>query len=133
MIGPEKKKGIKMKKIALVVLATMVMTVSFAETENENAVQKVQNVENYDMSFNMRRLAVTLGLTAEQMEIVNVIQNSFNEKMLSAASADIEDRPYLVDKAVEEDLQNMYYILNDKQFGTYMSLLNSTLCNRGFK
>lgn len=120
-----------MKKIVLVVLATMVMTACFAETEEKNAV--IQNVENYDMSFDMRRLAVTLDLTMDQMEVVNNIQNSFNDKMHSAATAGIMERASLVDQAVKEDVQNMYYVLNDKQFNTYVDLLNVTLRNKGLR
>ena len=112
-----------MKRMILLVAAAMVMTASFAETEEQNAVK---NVENYDMSIDMRRLAVTLGLTLEQMEIVNDIHSNFNEKMHTAAKADFEERGELVDKAVTKE-HDMYYILNDKQFKTYMTLLNTTL------
>ena len=119
-----------MKKFFLLVAATMVMTVSFAETEEQNAVKKV---ENYDMSFDMRRLAVTLGLTAEQMEVVNDIQDNFKDKMMSAATAEFKERASLVDKAVTKDVHDMYYVLNDKQFNTYVELLNTTLRNRGLK
>ena len=119
-----------MKKFFLLVAATMAMTASFAETEEQNAMQKV---ENFDMSFDMRRLAVTLGLTTEQMEVVSDIQNNFNDKMQSAAKAEFKERADLVDKAVTKDVHDMYYILNDKQFNTYLQLLNATLRNRGFK
>ena len=111
-----------MKRMILLVAAAMVMTASFAK-----------NVENYDMSIDMRRLAVTLGLTLEQMEIVNDIHSNFNEKMHTAAKADFEERGELVDKAVTKDVHDMYYILNDKQFKTYMTLLNTTLRNKGLK
>lgn len=119
-----------MKRMILLVAAAMVMTASFAETEEQNAVK---NVENYDMSFDMRRLAVTLGLTLEQMEIVNDIQNNFNEKMHTAAKANFEERADMVDKAVTKDVHDMYYVLNDKQFKTYLTLLNTTLRNKGLK
>ena len=119
-----------MKRMILLVAAAMVMTASFAETEEQNAVK---NVENYDMSIDMRRLAVTLGLTLEQMEIVNDIHSNFNEKMHTAAKADFEERGELVDKAVTKDVHDMYHILNDKQFKTYMTLLNTTLRNKGLK
>ena len=114
----------------LLVAATMVLTTSFAETEEQNAVK---NVENYDMTCDMRRLAVTLGLTKDQMEIVNDIQSNFNEKMQTAATADFEERAELVDQAVTKDVHDMYRVLNNKQFNTYMTLLNTTLRNKGLK
>ena len=131
MKAPSKKeRNQKMKKFFLLVAATMAMTTSFAETEEQNALQKV---ENFDMSFDMRRLAVTLGLTTEQMEMVSVIQRNFNDKMQTAAKAEFTERASLVDKAVTKDIRDMYYILSDKQFDTYMKLLNATLRNRGLK
>ena len=131
MKAPSKKeRNQKMKKFFLLVAATMAMTTSFAETEEQNALQKV---ENFDMSFDMRRLAVTLGLTTEQMEMVSVIQRNFNDKMQTAAKAEFKERASLVDKAVTKDIRDMYYILSDKQFDTYMKLLNATLRNRGLK
>ena len=65
-----------MKKIILTVVAAMTMTFGFAETEENQAV--VNNAERYDMSFDVRRLADKLQLTAEQMEAVEAISNSLN-------------------------------------------------------
>jgi hypothetical protein len=53
--------------------------------------------------------------------------------MHTAAKADFEEHGELVDKAVTKDVHDMYYILNDKQFKTYMTLLNTTLRNKGLK
>jgi hypothetical protein len=63
-----------MKKIILTVVATMMMTISFAETTNTSAVK---NVEERGLTFDLRRLAVTLDLTDNQMEAVKVISDNF--------------------------------------------------------
>ena len=117
-----------MKKFVLTVVAMMTMTFGFAETENHRAVR---NVENYDMSFDMRRLAVTLELTFDQMEAVQVIQDNFNEAMLSAADAWGPQSRMLVHQAVRKDVKQMRRVLNDKQYNTYLMLLGTTLHNRG--
>ncbi|MBQ4392119.1 MAG: hypothetical protein II826_03285 [Prevotella sp.] len=119
-----------MKKIVLMVVAMMTMTMSFAENENNSAVK---SVEAYDMTVNMRKLAVTLGLTYDQMEAVEDIHRQFSNEMMMAATADGDEREKLVDSAVKKDVRYMHYVLNDKQYRTYLMLLNTTLQNRGLK
>ena len=121
-----------MKKIVLVVTAMMAMTFCYAETEDTNS-SVVTNVENYDMSFDLRRLAVTLGLTFDQMEAVRDIQDKFNDDMMSAAAAERNERSELVDQAIRDDVRNMHYVLDKKQFHDYLKLLGTTLHNKGLK
>ena len=119
-----------MKKIVLMVVAIFTMTTSFAENENNNAVN---NVQAYDMTVNMRKLAVTLGLTTDQVEAVQDIHTAFCNDMMLAANAPSDERKELVDQAVKKDARYMHYILNDKQYKKYLMLLNATLVNRGLK
>ena len=104
------------------------MTMTFAENEE---TKSVKNVEAYDMSVNMRRLSVTLGLTVDQMEAVETIHNMFNAEMQLAANAKEADRQELVKRAVERDIKWMHYVLDQKQYRNYLMLLNITLNNRG--
>jgi len=119
-----------MKKIVLLVVAMFSMTMSYAENENNNAVE---NVQTYDMTVNMRKLAVALGLTLDQMEVVSDIHDNFCNEMMLAAYADADDRSEMVSKAVNKDVRYMHYVLNDKQYKKYLTLLNVTLANRGLK
>lgn len=105
------------------------MTMTFAENEK---AENVTNVEAYDMSVNMRKLSVALGLNTDQMEAVESIHNTFNAEMQLAAQADESDRKELVNKAIDRDIKWMHYVLNQKQYRTYLMLLNATLNNRGF-
>ena len=116
-----------MKKIILTVVATMMMTISFAETKNANAVK---NVDESGLTFDLRRLAVTLDLTDTQMEAVKVISENFNDELISATSARRFQRHALIDQAIRKDAKQMRNVLNDKQFNTYMQLLGVTLQNR---
>ena len=119
-----------MKKIVLMLVAMMTMTVANAENENNNTVQ-VANA--YDMTVNMRKLAVTLGLTFDQMEAVQDIHHQFCNEMMLASQAEGDERKELVEKAVKKDVRYMHYVLDQKQYKTYLLLLNTTLNNRGLQ
>ena len=106
------------------------MTMTFAENEE---TKSVMNVEAYDMSVNMRKLSVALGLTTDQMEAVENIHNTFNAEMQLAAHTNENDRQERVNKAVERDIKWMHYVLDEKQYRKYLVLLNTTLNNRGLK
>ena len=109
-------------------IAMLSMTMTFAENEE---AKNVTNVEAYDMSVNMRKLSVALGLTLDQMEAVENIHSTFNAEMQLAAHADENERQEMVNKAVERDIKWMQYVLDEKQYRTYLLLLNTTLNNRG--
>ena len=111
-------------------IAMLSMTMTFAE--NESAAN-VNNIEAYDMSVNIRRLSVALGLTTDQMEAVENIHSTFSAEMLFAAQTNADDRKVMVEKAVEKDIKWMRYVLNDKQYRKYLQLLNVTLQNRGLR
>ncbi|MBQ8712080.1 MAG: hypothetical protein IJ551_04560 [Prevotella sp.] len=117
-----------MKRLFLMTLAMLSMTMTFAENEN---TKNVNNVEAYDMSVNMRKLSVALGLTTDQMEAVENIHNTFTAEMQMAAVSEESDRQERVKKAVDRDIKWMRYVLNDKQYRKYLTLLNATLNNRG--
>ena len=123
----KKRKEKIMKKIILTVVATMMMTISFAETTNTSAVK---NVEEAGLTFDLRRLAVTLDLTDNQMDAVKVISDNFNDELISASTARRFQRHALINEAIRKDAKQMRNVLNDKQFNTYMQLLGVTLQNR---
>ena len=117
-----------MKRLFMMTLAMLSMTMTFAENEE---AKKVNNVEAYDMTVNMRKLSVALGLTFDQIEAVENIHGIFTAEMQMAAHAEENDRKERVKKAVERDIKWMHYVLNEKQYRAYLTLLNTTLNNRG--
>ena len=119
-----------MKKIVLTLVAMLSMT--FANAENENASNTL-GVEAYDMNVNMRKLAVTLGMTFEQMEAVEDIHRTFCAEMMFATQYGKEERDARVNAAIKKDLGYMNYILNHDQYKKYVMLLNVTMANRGLK
>jgi hypothetical protein len=119
-----------MKKIVLMMTALLTMSMAYADNENNNSTEAA-NV--YDMTVNIRKLAVALGLTIDQMEAVQDIHHQFcNEMMLASQAAD-DDRQTLVEQAVRKDVRYMHYVLDEKQYKRYLLLLNTTLYNRGLR
>lgn len=119
-----------MKKIMMTLAAVMSMTMAFADSENVKAA-KISNV--YDMSVNIRRLAVTLGLNLDQMEWFGDLHKSFCAEMIDASVAPENEKSEKVEEAVNKNLTYMSYLLNDKQYDKYAALMDVTLRNRGLK
>lgn len=119
-----------MKKIILTVAMALTMTVAFAEGENE---KNTQNVQAYNMRVNISMLAKALQLNSDQIETVEYVQDMFSREMMSVAEAAEEERSEKMKKAINRDLANMRYILNEDQYRTYVRILNVTLYNRGLR
>ena len=121
-----------MKKIAISVVTMMMVTFGYAETNQGRRMMMMDRQPvSYDMSFDVNRLADKLGLDADQMEMVQVIQDCFNNEVQEAATTRGMQRRHLIHQAVRKDVQQMQRVLNDEQFGTYMMLLGITLQNKG--
>jgi Cu/Ag efflux pump CusA len=117
-----------MKKMILTLVAMLSMTTAFAEGEK---AASVNNVEAYELNVNMNKLSSALNLADDQKEAVAEIHHTFASELMFAAQYGNNDRKALVDRAIENDVKWMRYVLNDKQMRTYLTLLNTTLNNRG--
>ncbi len=112
----------------LTLVAMLSMTTAFAEGEKAT---NANNVEAYELNINMNKLYVALDLANDQKEAVADIHHTFASELMFAAQYANNDRKALVERAIENDVKWMRYVLNDKQFRTYLTLLNTTLNNRG--
>ncbi len=119
-----------MKRLFLVVVAMLSMTMTFAENET---TKSHNTVEAYDMTVNMKKLGQVLELSKDQIEAVAEIHKTFCAEMLFAAQYGKDERDQLVDKAIKKDVAYMGYILNKDQYRRYVMLLNVTLNNRGLR
>jgi hypothetical protein len=119
-----------MKKIVMMIAAMMTMTIASATNDGDD---KVLDTKAYDMTVNMRKLAVVLDLNMDQMEAVQDIHHQFCNEMAMAAMAKSEDREVMVENAVRKDIRYMHYVLDEKQYKKYLLLLNTTLSNRGLR
>lgn len=120
-----------MKRLFMVVVAMLSMTMTFAE--NETAAN-LNATEAYDMqSVNMKKLGMALNLSQDQMESFAEVHKTFSAEMLFAAQTVGDERQKMVKKAIKKDLAYMNYILSSDQYRKYVMLLNMTLMNRGIK
>lgn len=118
-----------MKKIVLTVVAMLSMTMTtLAEGVEMN---NVDNVNAYDMTVNYRSLSRALNLTEEQLAAVEEIHEVFCADMMSIAAANKDARSAMTNNAVMKNLREMHYVLDNKQYRTYLRLLNVTINNRG--
>ena len=116
-----------MKKIVMTLVAFMTMTMAFAGNSDAKLFHET---DAYDMQVNIRRLGTTLGLTLDQMDVVNYVHNMFCAEMLDAST---DKKAEKVSEAVEKNLTYMSYVLDSKQLAKYTALINNTLANRGLK
>jgi len=112
----------------LTLVAMLSMTTAFAEGEN---AASVNNVEAYKLNVNMNKLSSALDLADDLKVAVADIHHTFASELMFAAQYGKDDRKALVARAIENDVKWMRYVLNDKQYHTYLVLLNTTINNRG--
>ncbi len=117
-----------MKKMILTLVAMLSMMTAFAESEN---AMNVNNTAAYELNVNMNKLSEALNLDDDQKEAVADINHTFAAEMMFAAQYGNEDRKKLVSRAIDNNVKWMRYVLNDKQMRTYLSVLNTTINNRG--
>lgn len=119
-----------MKRLFLIVMALLSMTMTFAENEKLNSVD---NANAYNMSVNYVKLAETLDLSADQTEFVQDIHTSFCADMINASTANPDERKEMVKQAIAKDLKFMRNVLSENQYRKYLMLLNLTFSNRGLE
>ena len=103
----------------LTMVAMLSMTTAFAEGEN---AANVENMGAYDLNINMNKLSKALNLADD---------HTFAAELMFAAEYGKNDRKAMVDRAIDNDVKWMRYVLNEDQMRTYLRLLNTTLNNRG--
>lgn len=119
-----------MKKVILVVAMLLATNLSVSAI-NSNS-DKINNVKAYDINVNINSLARYLGVSKDQYELIDSIQNSFSDGLRRAAMMDTEDgRKRMVNNAIEYNTKNMSYILTDEQYRKYLKVFNQTINNRG--
>ena len=109
-------------------IAMLSMTTAFAEGEN---AANVDSMEAYDLNINMNKLSKALNLADDQKEAVADIHHTFASELKFAAEYGKNDRKAMLDRAIDNDVKWMRYVLNDEQMHTYLKLLNATIINRG--
>ena len=125
----KERKGKKMKKVILTVVAVLSMTTAFAGNEPING--QGNNTSVYELNVNMNQLARTLSLTEGQKYEVQGIMDTFAKELKEAGESEDLYRSMRVKEAINKDVKNMRRVLNKKQMRTFLNVLNSTVANRG--
>ncbi len=112
----------------LTLVAMLSMTTAFAEGES---AMSMNNTAAYELNVNIDKLSETLNLADDQKEAVADIHHTFAAELMFAAQYSNDDRKALVARAIDNDVKWMRYVLDDKQMRTYLTVLNTTMNNRG--
>ena len=91
----------------------------------------MQKVRTQPLNINMNKLSKALNLADDQKEAVAEIHHTFAAELKFAAEYGKNDRKAMLNRAIENDVKWMRYVLNNEQMRTYLMLLNTTLNNRG--
>ena len=118
-----------MKKIFMMMVATMMMTTVSANTN-------VGNVEKSDMpadrEINMAALARTLGLDDSQTKALGAASTELSASLNGEMVYDDTSRlPLTITKVVNRNLKVAHRVLNTEQYHKYQTIINSTLVNKG--
>ena len=121
-----------MKKVLFMLVMMFTMSVySFAE---DNNATEIERIEKHNIKVNTKKLANYLGLSQDQEEVVEVIEDEFsNDLMFAAVECSKESHNKVMNNLIEKNIKNMGYILNKEQYRKYLTVLNATISNRGLK
>lgn len=116
-----------MKKVIMMLVMMFTMSIaSFAEDNNTTEIAK------YTLNVNVNKLANYLELTTDQVDAVETVVNELSrDLMFAAVECNNTSRENVTKNAVTKNAKYMSYILNEKQYRKYLTVLNVTLINRG--
>ena len=116
-----------MKKVIMMLVMMFTMSIaSFAEDNNTAEIAK------YTLNVNVDKLANYLELTTDQVDAVETVVNELSrDLMFAAVECNNTNRVNVTKNAVIKNAKYMSYILNEKQYRKYLTVLNVTLVNRG--
>ena len=118
-----------MKRIILTI--TMSFMLFFTAMADEN---NTHNVEAYDIHVNTEALAKCLDASKDQAESIDNIMQIFAAQMDNAKTEDnAVVRSKMLDNTVGMNINYMKHVLTDEQYKKYLTVLNTTLKNRGLR
>lgn len=118
-----------MKKYFIMLAMLFAMNVSvFAEDNNSS---EIEIVKRYDIQVNTKKLGECLNLTTDQYDAVGTIVNELsNDLLFAAVECSNSSRDMVTKNAIDKNIKNMSYVLNQEQYRKYLMVLNATVRNR---
>ena len=121
-----------MKK--LILISILLLTFGFNNVKAGGEItREMSKTEAYDININMNSLVRYLGLSKDQIDAVESVNEIFTDGLRYASQLDDESCVIMVHSAMIYDLKQMKYILTEEQYRKYLTVLHLTFTNRNIK
>lgn len=116
-----------MKKVFIMAAIALMATASVkAEEKNQDAVRV-----DYNINMNVRSLSRCLNLNGEQADVMEYASDMLREEVSRVRFSKEEKKAARLKRAIAHNLSIAHKHLEDKQYRSYLALLNQTLNNKG--
>lgn len=116
-----------MKKVFIMAAIALMATASVkAEEKNQDAVRV-----DYNINMNVRVLSRCLNLNGEQADVMEYASDMLREEVSRVRFSKEEKKAARLKRAIAHNLSIAHKHLEDKQYRSYLALLNQTLKNKG--
>lgn len=113
---------------------TIILAISLIFALNISANEfNTTNAEAFDMkNVNIEKISCSLNASKDQKEsIIDVMSLFVNQMECIKTEQSTTSRNKMLDNALKMNIEYMKSILDENQYRRYLSILNSTLVNRG--
>lgn len=116
-----------MKKVFIMAAIALMATASVkAEEKNQDAVRV-----DYNINMNVRALSRCLNLNGEQADVMEYASDMLREDVSRVRFSKEEKKAARLKRSIAHNLSIAHKHLEDKQYRSYLALLNQTLNNKG--
>lgn len=118
-----------MKKVFIMAAAAIMMATATVKAEDNNNV--ATRTANYDVQVNVHSLSRLLNLDEEQIAVMAYASENLQADIAKAETEKEVKRPEALRKALSRNLTLARNVMDTKQYRSYLSVLNTTLTNKG--
>lgn len=116
-----------MKKVFIMAAIALMATASVkAEEKNQDAVRV-----DYNINMNVRALSRCLNLNGEQADVMEYASDMLREEVSRVRFSKEEKKAARLKRSIAHNLSIAHKHLEDKQYRSYLAMLNQTLNNKG--
>lgn len=116
-----------MKKVFIMAAIALMATASVkAEEKNQDAVRV-----DYNINMNVRVLSRCLNLNGEQADVMEYASDMLREEVSRVRFSKEEKKAARLKRSIAHNLSIAHKHLEDKQYRSYLAMLNQTLNNKG--
>lgn len=116
-----------MKKVFIMAAIALMAT---ASVKAEEKIQDAVRVD-YNINMNDRALSRCLNLNGEQADVMEYASDMLREEVSRVRFSKEEKKAARLKRAIAHNLSIAHKHLEDKQYRSYLALLNQTLMNKG--